>query len=66
MEPVKFVADISKVQTMRDGGYRVTLDVSSIYATQAAIMLIESDRTNRLANITVEFDEQEEEEGYGL
>jgi len=66
MEPVKFVADISKVQTMRDGGYRVTLDVASIYAATAAILLIESDRTNRLANITVEFDEQEEEEGYGL
>jgi len=66
MEPVNFIADISKVQSMRDGGYRITLDVSSVYATQAAVMLIASDKTARLANVTVEFADAEEEESYGL
>jgi len=42
-ELVEFDCTLEKVQNLRSGGYRVTLDVPAINAPAAAVLLVYSD-----------------------
>lgn len=44
-ERVEFDCTLEKVQNLRSGGYRVTLDVPAVHAKEAAILLVYSDAT---------------------
>jgi hypothetical protein len=39
VEPIKFVAQVSKVQTLADGGLRVALDLPETAVAQAAALM---------------------------
>ena len=56
MDVVNFIFTIYKVQNLANGGYRVTLDVPSIHAKEAAMLLVYSDVPGILgkAEITLE------------
>ena len=42
-ELVEFDCTLEKVQNLRSGGYRVTLDVPAVNASEAAVLLVYSD-----------------------
>jgi len=39
-EPIRFVAQVAKVQTLADGGIRITLDLSETAIMQAAELMV--------------------------
>ncbi len=58
-EPVEFTAEIVKVQNLASGGYRVTLDIPSVFAAPAAILFLYADKPGMLVDTTMVFTAQE-------
>jgi len=60
-DTVEFNFTLSKVQNMRDGGYRVTLDVPSQFAAQVASLLVHADHPGTVGQAHLELRETEQE-----
>ena len=42
---VEYEHEIQKVQPLKDGGFRITIDIPVIHATQATWLMLQSQRT---------------------
>ena len=63
MEKIEFIFTIHKIQNLSNGGYRLALDIPSIHAKEAAMLLVHADMPGILGNaeITLQKEEVEEE-----
>ena len=59
-EPIVFQAEVSKIQTLADGGLRFTFDVNEDCACQA-VQLMECKRWGQVVEIVVSTDVQRNE-----
>ena len=70
MEEIKFQFTIHKLQNLASGGYRLAMDIPSIHAKEAAMLLVHADMPGILgsAEITLQKEEKSQEIGddYGL
>ena len=69
MDKIEFQFVIYKVQNLANGGYRVALDVPSVYAKEVAMLLVYSDSPGITGSAKIELSKEEgdqEVENYGL
>ena len=69
METIEFAFVLHKIQNVKDGGFRVTLDLPSLYAMSAASLLVISDMPGLVGHARLEFPTEklaEKDNGLGL
>ncbi len=70
MDKIEFQFVIYKVQNLANGGYRVALDIPSVHAKEAAVLLVRADAPGIIgrARITLGKNEDidQQEDDYGL
>ena len=54
MEKLEFQFTIYKVQNLANGGYRLAMDIPSIHAKEAAMLLVHADSTGVVGKAIIE------------
>lgn len=62
MDKIKVFFTINKVQNLSNGGYRLSMDIPSIHAKEAAMLLVYSDAPGVVGEAEITLRKESEEE----